>query len=45
MKATAATTVYSYHVQVVETRPVISKASLILEMKHGFAGWDKKKMA
>ncbi|CAK7326653.1 unnamed protein product [Dovyalis caffra] len=34
MNAVAATIVYNYHVQVVETRPVILKVSIILEMKH-----------
>jgi cytochrome P450 len=35
MKAAAATILYNYHVQVVETRPVTPKASIILQMKHG----------
>nr|TKR84891.1 cytochrome P450 family protein [Populus alba] len=35
MEAAAATILYNYHVQVVETRPVTPKSSIILEMKHG----------
>ncbi|XP_065879080.1 alkane hydroxylase MAH1-like [Euphorbia lathyris] len=35
MKAAAATIIYNFNIQVVETQPIIAKASIILEMKHG----------
>ncbi|WCJ38345.1 cytochrome P450 family 96 subfamily A polypeptide 1 [Euphorbia peplus] len=35
MKAAAATIIYNFHIEVVETAPIIGKASIVLEMKHG----------
>lgn len=35
MKAIAASVVRNYHVEVVETAPIIPKASIVLDMKHG----------
>ncbi|WCJ38347.1 cytochrome P450 family 96 subfamily A polypeptide 1 [Euphorbia peplus] len=42
IKAAAATIIYNFHIQVVETAPIIAKASIILEMKHDLSVSVKK---